>query len=339
MVGRTKCFIGYLTQHIDVPSFHCIIHQQALFAKNLCLNDVMKICVQIINKIRGGHNALNHRKFKAFLEEVEADYGDILLFTEIRWLSRGRSLERFFELREEILEFLKLDESQDCKKFVSHLSDNDFVIRLAFLSDFCNKLNELNLLLQGENKHIFDLFPMINHFKRKLQILNTKLTNKDITSLPKTASLNLPISDSLFQEFLTTNETILNNMSNRFEDFNKISPIIDLHNNTLACDAENQSPAIQKEIIEMLEDDTLPLATGKEFWKQISIKQYPNSTTEIYKLYSMFASTYNCENAFSILKIVKSKHRNRLTDTNLEDLLRIKLHKTEINIDEILRTV
>lgn len=52
----------------------------------------------------------------------------------------------------------------------------------------------------------------------------------------------------------------------------------------------------------------------------------------------MFASTYNCENAFSILKIVKSKHRNRLTDTKLEDLLRIKLHKTEINIDEILKT-
>lgn len=337
MVGKRNGLIGLLSQHIDVPSFHCIIHQQALFAKHLCLNDVMKICVQIINKIRGGHHSLSHRKFKNFLKEVEADYGDLLLFTEVRWLSRGRSLERFFELRGEILEFLKLDKSPDCKIFVLHLSNNDFIIRLAFLCDICKMLNELNLVLQGKNKHIFELFPLINHFNRKLCILNNQLTNKNLKSLQKTASLDLSISDTLFQEFLSINQSILNNMNNRFKDFQKISPLIDLHNNTFACDVQIQNPAIQEEVKEMLEDMSLPLATGKEFWEKISREKYPNSLTEIYKLYSMFASTYNCEHAFSLLKIIKSKQRNSLRDANLENLMRIKLNTTEIDIDELVQ--
>lgn len=44
--------------------------------------NTMKIVVTIVNKIRGGHNALTHRKFKDFLDGVHAEYGDLVLHTE-----------------------------------------------------------------------------------------------------------------------------------------------------------------------------------------------------------------------------------------------------------------
>jgi hypothetical protein len=42
----------------------------------------------------------------AVLLEVEAEYGDVLYHTEIRWISRGKWLKYFFELRHEIEIFL-----------------------------------------------------------------------------------------------------------------------------------------------------------------------------------------------------------------------------------------
>lgn len=38
---------------------------------------------------------------------------------------------------------------------------------------------------------------------------------------------------------------------------------------------------------------------------------------------SMFGSTYVCEQNFSTMNIIKSKYRTRLTDVNLETLMRI----------------
>lgn len=93
MVGKKEGFVGQLIQrNIDAIPIHCIIHQQALCGKALKMDSTMKTVSKIINSIRGGHNSLTHRKFKKFLEEVDAEYGDLIMYTEVRWLSRGKSL-------------------------------------------------------------------------------------------------------------------------------------------------------------------------------------------------------------------------------------------------------
>ena len=38
---------------------------------------------------------------------MDAEYKDLLYHTEVRWLSRGRELQRFVALKEEVLHFLK----------------------------------------------------------------------------------------------------------------------------------------------------------------------------------------------------------------------------------------
>ena len=58
-----------------------------------------------LNFIRG--RALQHRLFKAFCDEVGTKYSVLLLHTELRWLSRGRALNRVVELSQEMAIFLQ----------------------------------------------------------------------------------------------------------------------------------------------------------------------------------------------------------------------------------------
>lgn len=91
MTGNKEGLMGLLIRNgYDVIWFHCIIHQLALCAKKMIIGDTMDTIMKIVNKIRGGHNALNHRKFKLFLNELDANYPDLTLFTEVRWLSKGK---------------------------------------------------------------------------------------------------------------------------------------------------------------------------------------------------------------------------------------------------------
>ncbi|KAK7881151.1 hypothetical protein WMY93_029560 [Mugilogobius chulae] len=121
------------------------IYEQAICAKVTGFDHVMSPVVKIINSIRS--KAKQHRTFKTFLEELSTEYGDLLLHSEIRWLSRGRILQRFLALKDEIKEFMKSREED-----TSLLEDTEWILDLAFPTDITTKLNYLNTELQGKGK-------------------------------------------------------------------------------------------------------------------------------------------------------------------------------------------
>ena len=110
------------------------------------------------------------------MEEAEAEHTDLLLHTDVRWLSRGRFLERFRELLPEIKKFLKEVKDTDYVQ----LENEQWLLDLAFLTDVTALQNELNLELQGKGKNIVDMISSVNGFKRKLQLLSTKLHRHDL---------------------------------------------------------------------------------------------------------------------------------------------------------------
>lgn len=68
------------------------------------LNSVLQDVIEVINHIKV--HALNSRLFEQLCEEMDAEHRRLLLYTEMRWLSRGTSLARVFELWESLQSFL-----------------------------------------------------------------------------------------------------------------------------------------------------------------------------------------------------------------------------------------
>jgi len=75
----------------------------------------------------------------------------LLLHTGVRWLFRGKILSRLFELRDEARIFL-LERNN---KLSEHFLDEQWLAILGYIADIFEKLNCLNLSLQGKNTKFY----------------------------------------------------------------------------------------------------------------------------------------------------------------------------------------
>ena len=165
MTGSTTGLVGLLKKNdVNCITLHCIIHQQALCGKMLQSSNVMKTVVQIVNLYRGSNKAHRHRCFITLLEELNAEFSDIPLFTNVRWLSAGKVMKRFFGLRKDILSFLT-EELSEKHVYQTQLSDKNFLCKLTFLTDITMHLNVLKLRLQGRNLNFSHLVGHVESFK------------------------------------------------------------------------------------------------------------------------------------------------------------------------------
>lgn len=180
MLGRNIGFIQLLKKHLENVSlliFQCIIHQESLpvkFAENVIY--VMKQVVKIMNFIMS--NELNRRMFQEFLKELILQYGYVLYHTEVRWLSKGKVLERFFSIRHEIILFLATKE-----KDYPDVYDFSWWLKVVFLTDTMGIMNETLTRLQGHyNNIITKMISIVFLQEQKLNIYIEELSNSDYSS-------------------------------------------------------------------------------------------------------------------------------------------------------------
>ncbi|GFS78743.1 general transcription factor II-I repeat domain-containing protein 2A [Trichonephila clavipes] len=96
--------LGNSSNDFETLICHCFLHLENLCAQVLNMSHVMKAVVKVINLIK--NNPLKHRQFQENFRELESEYGAIIYYSKIRWLSRGNCLLRFWKLREEIKIFM-----------------------------------------------------------------------------------------------------------------------------------------------------------------------------------------------------------------------------------------
>ena len=90
----------------EAVKLHCVIHQESLCAKRVQHSNVMNTVANIVNIIRS--HGLYHKQFWSFLSDVDAECGDVLYHCSVHWLSCGAVLQRYYFLRSEIFQFLKV---------------------------------------------------------------------------------------------------------------------------------------------------------------------------------------------------------------------------------------
>ena len=91
---REEDNLGPVTWH------QCIFRQESLVAKSVIMSNTTEVVAATERRIRA--NALNHRKFKKFFVDIDADYGDMVMFIAVRWLSLATCFKRFYDFLPEI---------------------------------------------------------------------------------------------------------------------------------------------------------------------------------------------------------------------------------------------
>uniref|UniRef100_A0A4W3JBW2 HAT C-terminal dimerisation domain-containing protein n=1 Tax=Callorhinchus milii TaxID=7868 RepID=A0A4W3JBW2_CALMI len=325
---------------IQCTALHCIIRQESLCGKSVIMSNVMTSVIKVINIIRGGNGAQSHSKFINFLEELDAEYGDLPLYSEVRWLSAHKCLVQFFALRKEVLSFLKEHVKSNTAQFEKELEDPTYLRSLAFLTDITSHLNILNLRLQGRKQNISHLMANVDGFRRKLGLLNSSLQQNDLSHFPSCKELATELEGADFRSFSEIINDLADEFSVRFADFEGLRSSVQLFNNPMEVLIEQQPEDIQIELYRLQSSPSLLSKKNQiyeNFWKIIPKDRFPKLNDFALKMCSMFASTRIYESTFSAMKRVKFKHSNGLDRHTLESCLRLATTELKVDIGALIQ--
>lgn len=343
MIGRHAGLIPLCKQDPDFPAallnFHCIIHQQALCIKSVNMDHVMQPVIKIVNYIRA--RPLQHRLFQALLRETEDKHNDLTLHCEVGWLSRGKVLERFYEVLPEIKTFL-----ESSNEDVEQLHDQSWLTDLAFCVDLMKQINTLNLTIRGKNIPIWTSISAVENFREHVttwaDFFRKNVISAKFENLKKSVQESSTESEFRGERFACWLEKLAEGFLQRFQEFDAIKklrnyfydPMVQQDTTNVAGIIRELFPTIdmcgiREEMVSIRHNETYRFRFSKcsdvdECWKTVVDKtQYSNLLGLYKRLLSCFASSYLCESMFSSMKHVKSRLRSRLTDENREHLLRI----------------
>ena len=112
MVGGQKDFVGLHTnylllsfgQPLNMKLCHCLVHQVALYATSAHITQDMTVVFRTMHPVF--ICALNHRQSCRLSEDAEVQFGDLIYFSKVCCLSRGKKLKGVFNLTNELEFFM-----------------------------------------------------------------------------------------------------------------------------------------------------------------------------------------------------------------------------------------
>lgn len=319
----------------EVKWTHCCIHREALVAKTLPepLQKILNEVVEIVNYIKT--RPLQSRLFSLLCKEIGSEHEQLLIHTEVRWLSRGRILTRFVELRDELRVFL-LD-----TKYADVLTDFSWLCSTAYLADMFEHLNVLNLSLQGKNVDMFKVEDKISAMVKKCQLWAARIENESFTNFPNLKQFLESTEESLPDPIKINAAEHLRSLATTFRIyFPEPDPDDSWIRNPFNCQAIEQIHGLTEEEQDKLVDlsscgtmkDIFNGEKIADFWATAR-KDYKELGDKAMKKILPFATTYRCEQAFSSMCFMKNKYRNRL---DMQSDFRVKVSSLEPNITEIM---
>uniref|UniRef100_A0A8C7ELN2 SPIN-DOC-like zinc-finger domain-containing protein n=1 Tax=Neovison vison TaxID=452646 RepID=A0A8C7ELN2_NEOVI len=317
LVTKLKSRAAAACRDSDLKSVRCIIHPESLCAQKLKMEHVMSVVVNSVNWICS--RGLNRGEFTTLLYELDSQYGSLLYCTDIKWLSRGLVLKRFFESLEEIAAFMA-----SRGKPLPQLSSPDWIRDLAFLVDLTMHLNTLNIALQGHSQVVTQMYDLLRAFLAKLCLWETHLARNNLAHFPTLKSVSRNESDGL--NYIPKIVELKTEFQKRLSDFKVHERELTLFSAPFSVTVESVREALQMEVIDLQCNTALKTKYDKvgvpEFCKYLR-GSYPRYRVHCAKILSMFGSTYICEQLFSIMKLSRTKFCSRLQDSRWDSVLHI----------------
>lgn len=320
-------------------------------AKSLVLElrEVFNKVVKMVNYIK--RNPLKCRVFKNLCNAMDSGHTQLLLHTEVRWLSRGRVLIRFYELREELLAFFTCEESE----YADLLSDDNWCTKLAFLADMFQKLYVLNKSMQGRSENLLTSTDKIKSFKEKILIWKKKILKEkscDMFELTEKCNVDQTVLDMIVESLNLLSENIAKYfpyLDTSAFDWVR-NPFIDLVEDKvdLSTKEEEELSDIKndrglkmefKKLVKEAEEKSQKLKKKKTpdlaaFWVPL-LNEYPKLTKKALKVLLPFSTSYSCEAAFSAMNQIKTKNRSQLQ--TVEHDMRIALSTVQPRKNELTK--
>lgn len=301
----------------NVEVDHCAIHRHSLGSKALpaSLKAVFDNVVKIVNFIKA--KDLNSRVFKELCKEMGKNHEVLLYHTEVRWLSRGKVVNRVPELREAIRCFLEENNSP---------SDTVWLCRLCYLADIFGELNKGNLALQGKNTTILNVREHISAFIGKLKLWSRRVSRGVVAQF------------SALDQFLDENEEgeqLLDQAKQEVQDH-----LDQLVHNLERYFPDRETASFQWCVLpfsgeeDQIEDDDFP---AKEEWislrlnerKKVDFQEMdlqafwiaqlidsPTLAERALNILTAYSTAYLCEQGASTVMGLKTIKRNRLNVGN-----------------------
>ena len=251
MVGKHRGLVSRLKEVApQMQGLHCLIHQSVLCARlSGELKGIMDKVMRIINFIRGT-SSTQHRLFRQLVaDSEEATHGDLLLHNGVRWLSKGKALERFCALLDEVKIFLRSG-----KRAADHLvliEDDEFMANVIFLADIFGHLNTLNLQLQGRGKTIVDIVEKLQSFTAKLALLDSDMSTGRLLHFNTLKTRAAGRVTGLMVEFI---KQLRANFASRLEDFSVPRDVIAFVRDPLAIRSSGELSSLAKTVLPSLDE-------------------------------------------------------------------------------------
>ena len=332
MVGVRNGVVALIKQVApEVVSIHCILHREALVAKKIAneekncqladvICDVTKIVTTILKKPK------SNRAFHELVREMGDDVR-LVYHSEVRWLSRGRVLERVWNLRETLVVWFNGREEHR-----ANMIQNLFwLARLAYLVDIFGMLNVLNITLQGCGIDIFEATSKITSFKQKLESLEKEICSNNLQNLKTLQSFMSACKweeteQDLEQRIVEVASSHVNILRDSFEAYFPSHQAAELKSKLWILNpfGEQQPPGPLGQI---LKNDFCQQAffnRGKhaEFWVGALDGAYKDLAIQALKVLVQNPTTYLAEKGFSALVDIKTSKRSCVLNETLDDLMR-----------------
>ena len=245
--------------------------------------------------------------------------------------------EQVHELVDELKDFL-LQENND---LAAYQSENEFLLKLAYLCDVFAKLNKLNVSMQRPDKNVLDISDKIEAFIKKLSVwkndikyvsgssqyftfLFTLLEKKSMmlpSNLRSVFVQHLSKLDSKFSKYFPENLSDYEWIRNPFDQ---------------PCPS-SFSEQEKEDYIDLTCDNSLKKKFNSgnptKFWISLN-GEYSAWTEKALRMIIPFATLYLCEAGFSAMAVIKTKYQTRI---NVERDIRVAVSKILPRFDELFK--